>query len=747
MIQTSNSGLIGRTKVLIVDHEYHARKTIRALLLAMGCTRIHEAGDGGTGLDAVRAIAPDVVLLDWDMPGIDGAEFVRRLRSDGGCAHANVPIIMLTGHREHSRVLQAVRHGVHEFLLKPVSRAALKARMLSALASSAGMAKSGHAALVASRASSQAVRLVAPNRGIKRQCAGDPLGGSAWRRLRCRRATARRRACLISFSPLIRGRPRPGPSCSTTDLLPVAAAQQEFPQLYPAPGLVEHDPEAIWSTTLATMRAAVERAGIRAQEIAALGITNQRETTVIWDRATGMPIHNAIVWQDRRTADICAALRRQGHEPMISARTGLLLDPYFSATKIAWILDHVEGARAAASAGRLAFGTVDSFLLWRLTGGKVHATDATNAARTLLMDIRARQLGRRALRIVRGAACAASRGARLCRRVRQHGCAGRADPHSRHGRRPAGGDGRAGLLCAGHDEIDLRHRLLCAAQYRDEPVRSSNRLLTTIAYQLGGRRTYALEGAIFVAGAAVQWLRDALKMIAAAPDVNALAAAADPAEQVYLVPAFVGLGAPWWDAHARGAIYGLTRKSGVPELARAALEAVGYQTRDLLEAMRADWPAAATDTVLRVDGGMAASDVTMQFLADISGSAGRSAGGDGDNRAGRGLSRRLCRGLCPDLPGFAATWKRERRFHPGMDAATRERKWSGWRDAVARTLSERRKRALAWPAWRGEPPTIESALRREDDLVAKAARGAAVGALRGREQAFLRRCRGGKPDA
>ncbi len=472
---------------------------------------------------------------------------------------------------------------------------------------------------------------------------------------------------------------------------PIATAQQEIPQLYPAPGLVEHDPEAIWSTTLATMRAAVAQAGMRVQEVAALGITNQRETTVIWDRATGRPIHNAIVWQDRRTAETCAGLRRRGHEPMISARTGLLLDPYFSATKIAWILDHVEGAREAARAGRLAFGTVDSFLLWRLTGGKVHTTDATNAARTLLMDIRG-----------------GSWDAELCElfavptallpQIRDcAGLFGSTDvlgvPISIRG---MAGDQQAATVgqgCFAPGMMKSTYGTGCFALLNtgDEPVRSRNRLLTTIAYQLGGRRTYALEGAIFVAGAAVQWLRDALKLIVAAPDVNALAAAADPAEQVYLVPAFVGLGAPWWDAHARGALYGLTRKSGVPELARAALEAVGYQTRDLLEAMRADWPAAATATVLRVDGGMAASDVSMQFLADILGVPVDRPAVMETTALGAAYLAGYAAGVCPDLPGFAAMWKRERRFQPGMDAATRERKWSGWRDAVERTLSERRK--------------------------------------------------------
>ena len=468
-------------------------------------------------------------------------------------------------------------------------------------------------------------------------------------------------------------------------LAPVASAQQELRQIYPAPGLVEHDPEEIWSATLATVRAAMARAGAEARDIAALGITNQRETTIIWDRATNRPIHNAIVWQDRRTADRCAALRQD--EPMIAARTGLLLDPYFSATKIAWLLDHVEGARVAAREGRLAFGTVDSFLLWRLTGGKVHASDATNASRTLLLDIH------------RG-----SWDAELCRlfdvpeallpQVRD--CAGDFGTTELFGGpiRILGiaGDQQAAMVgqgCFAPGMVKSTYGTGCFALINtaDQPVASKNRLLTTIAYQLGGRRTYALEGAIFVAGAAVQWLRDALKVIGAAPDVNALAAAADPAEQVYLVPAFVGLGAPWWDANARGALFGLTRKSGVAELARATLEAVGYQTRDLLEAMQADWPAAGTDTVLRVDGGMAASDLTMQFVADILDAPVDRPGVMETTALGAAYLAGYAAGVCPDLPGFAARWRCERRFEPQMDAATRERKWAGWRDAVARTRS------------------------------------------------------------
>jgi glycerol kinase len=471
-------------------------------------------------------------------------------------------------------------------------------------------------------------------------------------------------------------------------LAPVASAQQEFRQIYPGPGLVEHDPEEIWTTVVATVRGALAKAGARARDVAAIGITNQRETVILWDRATGKPIHNAIVWQDRRTADACAALRQAGHESMIAARTGLLLDPYFSATKIAWLLDHVDGARAAAQAGRLAFGTVDAFLLWRLTGGRVHATDATNAARTLLLDIRSGQWNAELCDLF-GVPSA------LLPQVRD--CAGEfgvTAPELFGGPiRILGiaGDQQAATVgqgCHRPGMMKSTYGTGCFALLNtgDAPVASRNRLLTTIAYQLGGKRTYALEGAIFVAGAAVQWLRDALKVIGAAPDVNALAEVADMQEQVYLVPAFVGLGAPWWDAQARGAVFGLTRNAGVRELARAALEAVGYQTRDLLEAMRADWPAAG-DTVLRVDGGMTASDFTMQFLADILDAPVDRPVVMETTALGAAYLAGFAAGLCPDLAGFAATWRCERRFMPRMDVATRARKWDGWQDAVARTRS------------------------------------------------------------
>jgi len=385
---------------------------------------------------------------------------------------------------------------------------------------------------------------------------------------------------------------------------------------------------------------------------------------------------------------MCTALREAGHERMITQRTGLLLDPYFSGTKIAWLLDHVEGAREAARAGRLAFGTVDTFLLWRLTGGKAHATDATNAARTLLLDITTGQWDPELCEIL-GVPQALL--PQVCDSAGDFGATDLFGGSIRI--LGIAGDQQAATVgqgCFQPGMVKSTYGTGCFALLNtgDAPVHSRNRLLTTIAYQLSGRRTYALEGAIFIAGAAVQWLRDALKVIGSAPDVNTLAERADAQEQVYLVPAFVGLGAPWWDAQARGAIFGLTRKAGVAEIARAALEAVGYQTRDLLEAMQADWPAAG-DTVLRVDGGMTASDVTIQFLADILDAPVERPAVMETTALGAAYLAGLKAGVCPDLAGFAGRWQCERRFTPRMDAQTRARKWAGWQDAVRRTRTDR----------------------------------------------------------
>ena len=480
-------------------------------------------------------------------------------------------------------------------------------------------------------------------------------------------------------------------------LVPLATAQEELPQHFPAPGWVEHEPEDIWRGALATLRDALERAGGDARRVAGIGITNQRETTLLWDRATGRCLHRAIVWQDRRTAAHCASLRASGAEPLLTERTGLLADPYFSATKLAWLMDEVPGARAAAERGDLAFGTVDCFLLWRLTGGRVHATDATNAARTMLFDIRRGCWDEELLRLFRIPAavlpevrdCAAEFG------TTEPALLGAPVPV-----RGMAGDQQAatiGQACFAPGMVKSTYGTGCFALLNTgpTPVASRARLLTTIAYQLGGQRTYALEGAIFVAGAAVQWLRDGLGIIASAAEAGVLAAQADPAQEVVLVPAFTGLGAPHWDAEARAAIFGLTRGAGRAELCRAALESVAFQTRDLLEAMRADWPAGA-ETVLRVDGGMVASDWTMQFLADLLGAPVDRPTVKETTALGAAWLAGLQAGLCAP-PGAAGGthWRLERRFTPVMGRDEAARRYDTWLDAVHRTLTHP-----------GPPPTM-----------------------------------------
>ncbi len=472
------------------------------------------------------------------------------------------------------------------------------------------------------------------------------------------------------------------------DMRVKATAQQEFAQHFPQSGWVEHDPEEIWSSVTATLHGAIDRAGISAADIAAIGITNQRETTLVWDRATGTPIHRAIVWQDRRTADICASLKAAGHEPEVTKKTGLLLDPYFSGTKLKWILDQVPGARLRAERGELLFGTIDSFLIWRLTGGKVHATDATNAARTLLFNIRENawdegilsllNIPKQMLPDVRD--CAASYGAT------DPGLLGRAIPIL-----GVAGDQQAatiGQACFSPGMMKSTYGTGCFALLNtgDTLVESRARLLGTIAYRLGGQTTYALEGSIFIAGAVVQWLRDGLKIIRSAGETQSLAEAADPGQSVVLVPAFTGLGAPYWNADCRGAIYGLTRNSGPAELARAALESVGYQTRDLLEAMRADWPAAHLGT-LRVDGGMVASDWAMQFLADIIGAPVDRPLVTETTALGAAWLAGMQVGLYPDQAGFAKGWALDRQFTPAMDEPTRAARYARWGRAVQATLS------------------------------------------------------------
>ena len=468
------------------------------------------------------------------------------------------------------------------------------------------------------------------------------------------------------------------------DFAAVATARRELPQHFPASGWVEHDPEQIVEHALAVMREAVAAAGIGAGEIGGIGITNQRETTIVWDHRTGKPIHRAIVWQDRRTAAACTALA--DHHAMVTARTGLLLDPYFCATKIAWLLDHVDGARARAERGELAFGTVDSFLLWRLTEGRVHATDATNASRTLLFDIHRGDwddellalfgLPRAMLPEVRDCASAFGTTAALGGSIAIAGIAGDQQAAT------------VGQACFDPGMVKATYGTGCFVLLNtgDTPVVSHHRLLTTIAYQLDGVRTYALEGAIFIAGAAVHWLRDGLKLIGEAAESGPLAALADPEQAVYLVPAFTGLGAPHWDPAARGALFGLTRATGAAELARAALESVAYQTRDLLDAMHADLPD-SKHPVLRVDGGMVGSDWAMQFLADMLAAPVDRPAALETTALGAAYLAGLTAGLCPPPAEFARRWRAEHRFTPAMPEAERGRRYAGWRDAVERTLS------------------------------------------------------------
>lgn len=466
-----------------------------------------------------------------------------------------------------------------------------------------------------------------------------------------------------------------------------AVAQEEFAQHYPQSGWVEHDPSDLWSSTAGTARAVIERAGLRARDIVAIGLTNQRETTLVWDRNSGQPVHNAIVWQDRRTAGHCARLRAAGHEGLVTARTGLLLDPYFSGTKLSWVLEHVDGARARAARGELLFGTVDTWLLWKLTGGAVHLTDATNAARTMLYDIHKGCWDRDLCELldvpmamlpeVRDCAAAfgETRADLFGRPIPVFGVAG--DQHA----------ATLGQACFAPGMLKSTYGTGCFALLNTgaEAVASRNRLLTTIAYQLDRRPTYALEGSIFVAGAVVQWLRDALNLIKDARETQALAERADPGQRLILVPAFTGLGAPYWNAECRGAIFGLTRNSGPAEFARAALESVGFQTRDLLEAMRADWTERGCESTLRVDGGVAASDWAMQFLADILGAPVDRPALHETTALGAAWLAGMRAGVFPGIEEFSRAWACERRFSPGMNAAERDARYAAWQRAVHAT--------------------------------------------------------------
>ena len=470
----------------------------------------------------------------------------------------------------------------------------------------------------------------------------------------------------------------------------VGLAQQEFEQFFPQSGWVEHDPEEIWESSLATCKQAIAEAGISGSDVAAIGITNQRETTIIWDRATGEPVYRAIVWQDRRTSEYCTRLRDGGHTDLVTGKTGLLIDPYFSATKINWILENVDGVRQRAENGELAFGTVDCFLLYRLTGGRVHATDATNAARTMIFNIHDNCWDDELLELFQIPSsllpevfdCSADFGL--------------TDSAVLGGEIPVcgiAGDQQAALVgqaCFQPGMLKSTYGTGCFAVLNTgaEAVSSSNKLLTTIGYRLDGKTTYALEGSIFVAGAAVQWMRDAMGLIETASESGGLAREADPNQDVYLVPAFTGLGAPHWDADARGAIFGITRGTGPAELSRAALESVCYQTRDLLEAMQNDWQQ-ENPPVLRVDGGMVASDFTMQALADILDAPVDRPQVLETTAVGAAYLAGLQKGIYPPPEDMAKRWKLDRRFEPEMQESLRERKYQGWKDAVSRTLTTR----------------------------------------------------------
>ncbi len=467
----------------------------------------------------------------------------------------------------------------------------------------------------------------------------------------------------------------------------VATAQQEFQQHFPKSGWVEHEVADLWRTTCETFKEAMQKADVTAGDIAAIGITNQRETTVLWDAETGEAIHRAIVWQDRRTAAICEQLQAAGHADMVTHKTGLLLDPYFSGTKVKWILDHVDGAREKARDGKILFGTVDSFLIWKLTEGRVHATDATNAARTLLYNIRKGAWDKEICEIL---------GIPMAMLPEVRDSDGEFGETQLFGGaipiRGVAGDQQAatvGQACFQPGMMKSTYGTGCFALLNtgETLVESQNRLLGTIAYQFGGKVTYALEGSIFIAGAAVQWLRDGLQIIETASQTQALAETADPGQDVILVPAFTGLGAPYWNAEARGAVFGLSRNTGPAEMARAALQSVGFQTCDLVEAMRADWDGEDLGAVLRVDGGMTGSDWTMQFLADILGAQVDRPTILETTALGVAWIAGAKSGVYPDQEGFAKTWALERRFEPGHDQAWRNERYAAWKRAIKGTLA------------------------------------------------------------
>ena len=468
--------------------------------------------------------------------------------------------------------------------------------------------------------------------------------------------------------------------------VPVAEAQQSFEAIYPASGWVEHDPEVIWATTLSTARETLQKLRQAGRQVAAIGLTNQRETTIVWDRRTGVPLYNAIVWQDRRTADRCRSLQQAGHEPLLTEKTGLRLDPYFSATKIEWILNRIPDARAAAKAGHIAFGTVDSFLIWRLTGGRLHVTDVTNASRTALFDIRAGcwaadlcglfDIPLRCLPEVRDSAA-------------DYGVAGKEILGLELPIAGVAGDQQAALIgqaCFSPGDVKSTYGTgaFLVLNTGTQLVRSKNRLLSTIAYRLGGTTTYALEGSILSAGATIQWLRDGLGIIARAAEVSALAQSVTDTGGVYLAPAFTGLGAPYWDPDARGAILGLSRASGRAEIARAALDSVAYQTRDLLDAMAAD---GVQPAMLKVDGGMARNELFLQRLADLLALRILRPKMAESTAFGAACLAGLGSGVYGSLDDIAKLWQPDLQCESRLDEPTRTRQIAGWRAAISRVRS------------------------------------------------------------
>lgn len=468
---------------------------------------------------------------------------------------------------------------------------------------------------------------------------------------------------------------------------PVSQAQQEFKQYFPADGWVEHDPEEIWASTLQVCEQAIARAQLQAADINCMGITNQRETVVVWNRHTGVPVYNAIVWQDRRTAERCQALKGNNLEATFTDKTGLLLDPYFSATKIEWILEHVDGARAQAENGDLLFGTIDCFLLWRLTAGKSHKTDVTNASRTLIFNIHEQQWDQELLSILNIPAAMLPE---VC------DCSadfGHCDPPllgASIAITGIAGDQQAALFgqaCFETGMVKSTYGTGCfmVLNTGDKAVKSNNKLLTTVGYRLNGKVTYALEGSIFVAGAAVQWLRDGLNLINHASETEALAQQANPESGVYLVPAFTGLGAPYWDPHARGGLFGLTRDTGIAEIVSAGLQSVAYQSKDLLEAMKLD--GAIESNQLRVDGGMVSNQWLMQFMADLLDCEVETPKNPETTALGAAYLAGLKTGIFTSTEQISNLWHCHKRFSPNMDQNKRDRLYQGWLNAVERIKS------------------------------------------------------------